>query len=54
MDWFDYNQQAQNLALILHEFPQYTFETVGKLGVMQAQFLATSARWYIKHVRAKK
>jgi hypothetical protein len=37
--------------LILHEFPQYTLETVGKLGVMQAKFLSAFARWYIKNVK---
>jgi hypothetical protein len=30
-------------------FPQYTLDTVGKLGIMQAKFLAMWARWYIKN-----
>jgi len=35
-------------------FPQYSLETVGKLGIMQAKFLATWARWYIRNMRDKK
>jgi hypothetical protein len=40
--------------MILHKFPQFTFETLGKLSLMQARFLSAWAWWHHKQENHKK
>jgi hypothetical protein len=52
--WLEANSEAQSLGMILHKFPQFTFETLGKLSLMQARFLSAWAWWHHKQETHKK
>jgi hypothetical protein len=40
--------------MILHKFPQFTFELLGKLTIMQVRFLSVWAWWHHKQESGKK